>query len=114
MDVLKSVPMGRRSGRKKRAGKPTAEQGRRDFAKWSFIVALLAWLFPDPLSRLFLPAPMQKVASNDSLRIQVQDSIPVRESIILTPKPATMTLSTNNPTVVVATATQTNANVSGF
>jgi len=57
---------------------------------------------------------MQKVASNDSLRIQVQDSIPVRESIILTPKPVTMTLSTNNPTVVVATATQTNANVSGF
>jgi hypothetical protein len=89
-----------------------ASKGRRDFTKWGFLIALLSWLFPDPLSRLFSPrVPEQKtVASGDSLSIKAQESVPVGESIVLTPEPARLTISVAPPAVVVATASQTNAN----
>jgi hypothetical protein len=66
---------------------------RRDFALGTFIVTVLAWLFPDPLSRLLSSRVPVQVASRDTLQIAVQETVLVRESIVLTPKTGRLTLS---------------------
>jgi hypothetical protein len=76
---------------------PSAPDGKlsRRGAIWALIIAVLAWIFPDPLKRFLSPSPEKKLV--------VSTATAFWESVTVTPGPATLRADVGHPTVVIDT-----------
>ena len=100
-----------RKGRNSK-GEPSPKKQEPDGGTWrrrdvlALIIAVLAWLFPDPLR--LLPSPNEKkITADDPIRVAVHDEVKVTEEVKvtapLTPSTGELQVIGNNPTAVVDT-----------